>query len=137
MSSPDPPFVTRPDGPPLVIPVAPPAPRPGVLEATLLTVGFAVVLFGSIIAIVLTGWLYALFTNAPGLDPPADAKPNSAAALPPVVADLLAWSFPVGYFAGFLACLAAFRWIGGRGWTRDVGLRQLPIRHLAFRRLSS
>ncbi|QDU21569.1 CPBP family intramembrane glutamic endopeptidase [Urbifossiella limnaea] len=120
-SADDAPLVTR-----------PPAARPGLFDGTLLTVAFAVVLFGTLIVIVVGGFLALAAAGDPAADAPPDGKPNSVSSLPPALVSLLAWSFPLGYLAGLLFTLIVFRVVVGRGWTREVGLRRLPPVHLGL-----
>jgi uncharacterized protein len=121
MSSADPPLVTRPV-----------AARPGVFDGTILTVAFAVVLFGTIILVVLGGFLPQLIADDHGTQSPAGGKPNGVSSLPPLVVSLLAWSFPLGYLAGGLFTVLVYRTVVGRGWSREVGLRRLPLVHLGL-----
>lgn len=118
------------DAAPLV--TRPPGPRLGLLDGFLLTVAFAVVLFGTLILIVVGGFLALAAADDPGAKPPADGKPYTVSALPPSLVSLLAWSFPLGYLGGLLFTLLVFRILAGRGWTREVGLRRLPPVHLGL-----
>jgi len=106
--------------------------RPGLYDGIFLTIAFAVVLFGTLILIVVGGYLVLLAANDPGAQPPDGAKPNTVSALPPALVSLLAWSFPLGYLGGLLFTLLVFRAVAGRGWTREVGLRRLPPIHLGL-----
>jgi membrane protease YdiL (CAAX protease family) len=121
--------MTADDAPQVTRPVAP---RPGLLDGAILTVAFAVVLFGTLLLIVVGGFLVLFFANDPGAVPPEGAKPNTVAALPPALVDLLAWSFPVGYLAGGVFALVILRAVVGRGWSREIGLRRLPPVHLGL-----
>lgn len=129
----DPPLVTHVE-PPLVVPdavVRIHRPRPGFVEACLLTIAFAVVLFGGVIAFMLLGvaWVWAT-EGANALKAPPDAEIGSTAAIPPRLQPLLVWSFPIGYALALGFTVAVFRLVVGRGWTREVGLHRLPVTHL-------
>ena len=118
--------------PPLVIPisVAKP-PQPGFFEAVAFTFAFGVVLFGTVIVIVIAALIWLLIRDgANALQQPAGVDPTSVAAVPPDLIEPLAWSFPAGYAVGLLFTLLVFRIVAGRGWTREVGLRRLPVSHL-------
>jgi uncharacterized protein len=138
---PEPPLVLRPDGePPLVLPVEPPPsrpPRPGFFEGGLLTIGFAIILFGTLIGIVLAavGWV-AVREGVDALTARPGAKEGSVESLPPVIAEVLAWSFVAGYAAALIYSLLICRVVIGRGWTREVGLRRLPPVHLLLALIS-
>lgn len=134
MSDDGPPFVTRPDDVvPLVIPVAPSSPRPGLFEASWLTVAYAVVLFGTLLLIAFTGVaVLALGPDRDALNAPEGAKPGSVSSLPPSLALVLAWSVPAGYFAGFLFTLVVFRVVVKGNWVREIGLGRLPLAHLGL-----
>ncbi len=134
MSSDGPPLVTRPDDAvPTVLPVAPARPCPGLFEATLLTIGFAVAMFGTIIAIFLVAWA-AIQAREAGdvVRPPADGNPTSLSSYHPTLVAVLAWSFPLGYLAGGLFAVIVLSVVAKRGWTREIGLRRLPLAHLGF-----
>jgi membrane protease YdiL (CAAX protease family) len=124
MSTPrDPPLVTRPASSP---------PRPGVGEGLILTIGFAVVLFGTIIVIF---FAVAGLLHWKGEDPfatnPGD-NPTSLAGYHPTLVEVLAWSFPLGYLAGLVYAVIALRLRAGPDWAREVGLRRLPPAHLGL-----
>lgn len=124
--------MTTPPDPPLVIrPVAPP-PRPGVGEGFLLTIGFAVVLFGTIIVIFFgAAAVLAWSGDKPFATNPGD-NPTSVAGYHPALVAVLAWSFPLGYLAGLVYSLIALRLRVGRGWAREIGLRRVPPVHLGL-----
>ena len=134
--APDPadvPLVTRVDEPPLVVPVVPRRPRPGLFEATVLTVVFWAVLIGT--AITLIG-LAILVVAARGhekqLEAPAGTEPGSFAAIPAELRPVIAWSFPLGYAAGLGFTVLALRVVAGRGWVGELGLRRLPAAPLVL-----
>jgi membrane protease YdiL (CAAX protease family) len=123
MSEAEVPLVTRPA----------PRPRPGLFEGTVLTVAFAVVLFGTLITIVLAGFGYlALGSDPAAAAPPPDGKPGTVSSLPPSIVHLLAWSFPIGYAAGLVFAVVVLRVVVKRGWSREIGLRRLPLPHLGL-----
>jgi len=122
--------MTADDDAPLV--VRPVFPRPGLFDGALLTLAFAFVLFGSIIVIVVGGFLVLTLLDDPRAAAPVGAKPDGLAAIPPALVELLAWSFPLGYLAGGLFALVVIRIVVGRGWTREVGLQRLPPVHLGL-----
>ncbi|MBN9521765.1 CPBP family intramembrane metalloprotease, partial [bacterium] len=115
---------------PTVLPVAPARPRPGLFEATLLTVGYAVAMFGTILAIFFVAW-FALDAGG-ATHPPADGNPSSLSSFHPTLVKVLAVSFPLGYLAGGLYALIVLRLVVKRGWAREIGLRRLPLAHLGF-----
>ncbi|HEX4609138.1 MAG TPA: CPBP family intramembrane glutamic endopeptidase [Urbifossiella sp.] len=118
---------------PTVLRVRPALPRPGFFEAGFLTAGFAAVLFGTLILIAVGGLaVVALRDELASLTAPPDAKPNSVSALPPSIATLLAWSFPLGYLAGFVFTVIVFRVVAKRGWALEIGLGRLPPVHLGL-----
>ncbi|HYH67645.1 MAG TPA: type II CAAX endopeptidase family protein [Urbifossiella sp.] len=121
--------MTADDDAPLV--VRPVTPRPGLFDGALLTFGFAFVLFGSIIAIIVGGVVVLTILGDPRALLPDD-KPNRLSGMPPALVELLAWSFPLGYLAGGLFALVVIRIVVGRGWTREVGLQRLPPVHLGL-----
>lgn len=134
MSADGPPLVTRPeDSVPTVLPVALARSRPGLFEAMLLTVGYAVAMFGTIIAIFLVAWFALQYGEADEVvRPPADGNPTSLSSYHPTLVAVLAVSFPLGYFAGGLFALVVLRLVVKRAWTRELGLRRLPPAHLGF-----
>ena len=122
---------------PVVLPAIPveppprPRPRPGFLEGALLTLAFAAVLFGAMIAFLVAGVIAVVVQGGPdAMKAPVGAEPGSLASVPPALLPLLAWSFPIGYAAGFAFAVLMCRLVIGRGWTRAIGLRRLPPRHL-------
>jgi membrane protease YdiL (CAAX protease family) len=123
-----------PDGPaeiPVVLPALdpPPAPRkpqPGFGWSILWTLGFAAVLFGVMIGIVLVAAV-VLSARGVSLQPAPGAGPS---AVPPALADVLAVSIPVAYLAALLFTILALRLVAGRGWPRQIGLHRLPCTHL-------
>ncbi len=120
--------------PPLVIPVtAVRLPRPGFAEASLLTFLFWIVLIGTVIGIVgiAVVWLLAQ-GGANALNPPEGADPNSVASIPPSLIGPLAWGFPLGYAAGLVFTLLAFRIVAGKHWVREAGLKRLPLAPFAL-----
>ncbi|MFO0801046.1 MAG: type II CAAX endopeptidase family protein [Gemmataceae bacterium] len=110
----------------------PPAARPGLYDGVLLTVAFAVVLFGTLIVIVVGVFMALAVADHPAAAAPPDGKPDRVSSLPPALVSLLAWSFPLGYLAGLLFTLVVIRIIVGRGWTGEIGLRRLPPVHLGL-----
>jgi membrane protease YdiL (CAAX protease family) len=117
---------------PLAVPVRKP-PRPGFWDGTLLTIGYAAVLFGTLIGIVLAAFLGIVVTQGmDALKPQPGAKEGSIGSIPPDLAKVLAWSFPVGYAAGLVYTLVVLRLIVGRGWSREIGLRRVSLPHLAL-----
>jgi membrane protease YdiL (CAAX protease family) len=127
----EPPLVTRVDEPPLVVrmptALAPGRPRPGLFEAALLTFAYWAVLIGSALTVIGVAMLVVAARGKPGsLEPPEDAKPGTFAAIPADLHGAVAWSFPVGYGAGLVFTLLAFRVVAGRKWVSEVGLRRLP-----------
>jgi membrane protease YdiL (CAAX protease family) len=118
----------------VVLPAPPPKlPRPGFWEAVILTVGFAVVLFGTVLAIIVAyvGYM-GLILGIDVLKPVPGTEEGSAAALQPKLLQVIAVSFPVGYAAGLFYTLLVLRLVIGRGWTREVGLRRLPPAQLGL-----
>lgn len=119
--------------PPLVLPVAAPRPRPGLFEAAILTFAYWIVLIGASLALIAVAVLVvALRGGAEALDAPEGADSGSVAAIPKSLHGAIAWSFPVGYAAGFIFALLAFRVVAGCGWVREVGLRRVPLVPLAL-----
>jgi membrane protease YdiL (CAAX protease family) len=135
---PEPPLVIRVDAaePPLVIPMEPPRPRlprPGFWQAVLLTATFGVVLFGTVFAVVGGAILWLLWNGGrDALRPPDGAASGSVSAIPPDLIGPLAWSFPIGYAVGLAFTVLVLRFIVGRGWTHEVGLRRLPPAQLGL-----
>jgi membrane protease YdiL (CAAX protease family) len=132
--SPGPPLVQRvAEEVPLVARVAaplPPRPRPGLVVGGLLTVGFAVVLFGTMIGIVVVAFLLMAITgDIAVLDTPEGAKPGSLASLPPRITQVVAWSIVIAYAAGLMYSILVLRVIVGRNWFREAGLRRFPLPH--------
>ncbi len=113
--------------------VASALPRPGLMDGLLLTIGFAVVLFGTMIGLVLLamGWI-AISDGVDSLQGDPEAAQGSVASIPPVIARVLAWAFPVAYAAAFGYAALVLSWVAGRGWTRRVGLRHVPIVHVVL-----
>jgi membrane protease YdiL (CAAX protease family) len=111
---------------PVAEPVAPsrrpgrPAPHPGFWWAHLWTLGFAAVLFGSIIVIVLVAAVVLTVTDDPAL------KGAGANQIPRPLADVLAVSFVIAYVLGLGFSVLALRVVAGRDWRRQVGLRRPP-----------
>ncbi|MDB5306677.1 MAG: hypothetical protein JWO38_879 [Gemmataceae bacterium] len=135
--TPEPPLVVRVEEElPLVLPVASPAPklpRPGFVEACILTLGFGAVLFGTVFAVVGLAVLYVLAVGGmDALKTQPGAEPGSVPAVPQVLRAAVAWSFPAGYAAGLVYAVVVFRLVAGPGWTREVGLRRLPPVHLGL-----
>jgi membrane protease YdiL (CAAX protease family) len=125
----EPPLVTRPeDAIPTVLPVAPTPPRPGLFESLVLTVGFAVVLFGTIVLIFFVAWLGFLGDADPIKTPPG--KTVGIGDFDPRLTAVLAWSFPLGYAAGLAYALVVARAVVGRGWHRQLGLHRLSYTHV-------
>lgn len=121
MTAEDAPLVTRPV-----------APRPGAYDGTLLTVAFAVAMYGPLILIGCVSFVVVYFGDTPVGEPAPDAKANPVAALPHVVISLLAWAVPLSYLAGGVFSVAVLRRVVGPGWAREVGLRRLPLLHLGL-----
>ena len=119
--NPDPPLVTRVEPSP-----SPRKPQPGFGWSILWTLGFAAVLFGTMIGIVLVAAV-VLAAQGESLQPPPGADP---AAVPPALVDVLAVSIAVSYLAALFFSFLALRLVAGRGWTRQVGLHRLPRVHL-------
>lgn len=125
----EPPLVTRHDEAiPSVLPVAPTPPRPGLFESLLLTVGFAVVLFGTIIVIFFGAW----FGFLPDVEPfrTVAGKPVAIDDFDPRLAAVLAWSFPLGYAAGLGYAVVVLLVVVGDRWYQELGLHRLPYTHL-------
>ncbi|HXD85509.1 MAG TPA: CPBP family intramembrane glutamic endopeptidase [Urbifossiella sp.] len=122
----EPPLVLREeDEPPMVRqaePAPPRRPRPGFWEACLFTLGFWVVLAGTMMAIILP----AIASVAFGGNGDAPRKPLDD----PWVRTSLAWAMPGSYLAAFIYCLVVVRVVVGRTWTHDLGLTRLPPYHL-------
>lgn len=117
----------EPREPPLVVAVAVPRPRPGLFEATILTIVYWILLIGSALMLIGTAMLIVVFQHGPdALTSPPDAEPGTIAVIPKPLQAVVAWSFPCGYAVGFLFTLLAFRVVGGPGWTREIGLRRVP-----------
>ena len=136
-SAPDARDAARPGAPsgsadvPLVIPSANPhaptrKPQPGFGWSVLWTLGFAAVLYGTLIAIVLVAAV-VLAAQGKSVTPPPGAAANT---VPPALADVLGVSIPVSYFAALLFSVLALRVVAGRGWHRQLGLHRLPVLHL-------
>lgn len=105
-------------------------PRPGLLDGALLTIGFAIVLFGTIIVLVLAAFAWVAVTTGPdGLKATAGANDKSVASLPHFVAEVLAWSFPIAYAVGLAYALGVLWFVVGRGWAAQAGLARFPIAH--------
>lgn len=129
----DPPLVNRvaEEPPPLVVR---PKPRPGLIEAGLLTVAYAVVIFGTILVLVVAVVFgLALSGNKAALEPAADGGPAGAVGtLPPAVAAATAYAVVLAYGVALVFTLGVFRLVVGRGWAREVGLDRLPPRYLVL-----
>lgn len=123
----EPPLVERPDPAPSALP------RPGFMDGLILTIGFAVVLFGTMIGLVLLamGWI-AISDGVDSLQGDPEAAQGSVASIPPVIARVLAWSFPIAYAAALGYTVVVLRWMVGRGWMRQVGLRHAPAVHIVL-----
>jgi membrane protease YdiL (CAAX protease family) len=115
---------------PVAEPVAPsrrpgrPIPHPGFWWAILWTLGFAAVLFGSMIGLTLV----AAFVLSAGGEPllkggEAGGKPNQLAR---PLANVLAVSIVIAYLLALAFSLVALRVVAGRDWPRQVGLRRPP-----------
>lgn len=119
----DPPLVTRVDDAPLV---SRPRPRPGVWEAAVLTVGYAVVVFGTLIAAIglaaVAGARLDAAADAGGVVP----KLPPGLHVPAVAGMMLAYAAGVGF------TLLVMRRVIGRGWVGEVGLDRLPAAHLVL-----
>jgi membrane protease YdiL (CAAX protease family) len=103
------------------------------MDGLLLTIGFAVVLFGTMIGLVLLamGWI-AMSEGVESLQGDPKAAQGSVASIPPVIARVLAWSFPIAYAAALGYAVLVLSWVVGRGWTRRVGLRHVPVIHVVL-----
>ena len=133
--SPNPPLVGRAEYElPRVEQVAtprPPQPRPGLVEGGLLTVGFLVVLLGTMIGIVLVAFLLAAIAGqGDALKAPEGAKPGTVGGIPPAITEAVAWSVAIAYAAGLMYALLVLRIVVGRNWAREAGLLRFPLPHL-------
>lgn len=100
--------------PPLVLPVEPPKlarPRPGFLEACILTLGYWVCLIGPILLIVLAAVIWQAVVEH-------RREYNLTAAF--------AWSMPAGYVGGLLFAVGVLYFVIGRGWVRELGFLRVP-----------
>ncbi|MBX9584348.1 MAG: CPBP family intramembrane metalloprotease [Gemmataceae bacterium] len=125
----DPPPVTRAEDVPLVVR---PKPRPGLVGAALYTLAYAVVVFGTIVAVVVgAAVVLAASGNKDALKPPEGAS-GPAGSLPPVLAEVCGYAVIGAYAVGLAFTLLVLRLVVGRGWVREVGLDRLPAGHLAL-----
>lgn len=116
-----------PDDIPLVIPQRRrPKAQPHLWWAILWNLGFAAVLFGAIIGIVVVAAVIMAVTGE--LAP----RPGDQDGIPRALADVLAVSFPVGYLAGLVFAVVALRVVVGRDWPRQIGLRRPPLLHVVL-----
>ena len=108
-------------------------PRPGFWEAFLRTLGFASFLFGTLLGIIIVAVAgIVLDGGMDAIKPVPGANGGTIASVPPAIVTALAWSFPAGYLAGFVYAVVVCRVVIGRGWTREVGLRRVPVAHLGL-----
>lgn len=130
--------------PPLVLPYEPeaeppvvhpepvrPAPKaqPHLGWAILWNLGFAIVLFGTLIAIVIGAVIVLIAMGDQRIkNMGAEGEP----AIPRPLADTLAISFPIGYLAGLAFALVALRVVVGRDWPRQIGLRRPALVHVVL-----
>lgn len=133
----DPPLVTRVEAAePVALPSAPrigwlDKPQPGLLEAAVLTLGYAAVVFGTMIGLVLVAMLVtALLGDKGALKPKPGAAPGSIGALPPALAEALGYSMVAAYVAGLIFTLVLLRLMAGRTWASQIGLTRLPSGYL-------
>jgi membrane protease YdiL (CAAX protease family) len=109
----------------LPVPVAwPRRPQPHFGWALLWTLGFAVVLFGTMIGIVVVAAVVVAVRDGTA------ALSAEGGTIPPALADVMAVSVPVAYLAGLGFTLLALRVVAGRDWRRQVGLRRPPLLHV-------
>jgi membrane protease YdiL (CAAX protease family) len=120
----------QPELPPLVIPVAPKPPRPGFLQACVLTLGYWIALIGGMIAVVIVGLAIQFAINREALKEQHQEGATLVERMSPAIRGTLAWSLPAGYFAGFLYSVLALRIMVGRSWPRELGLNRFPKYHL-------
>jgi membrane protease YdiL (CAAX protease family) len=133
--NPEPPLVLpyEPEGePPVIYPEAVrPAPKaqPHLGWAILWNLGFAVVLFGTLFAIVIGAVIVLL---AMGDQRIKAMGGEGEPAIPRPLADTLAISFPIGYLAGLAFAWLALRVVVGRDWPRQIGLRRPALLHVVL-----
>jgi membrane protease YdiL (CAAX protease family) len=126
---------------PVVIPVAggdipvaepvrrprPQKPQPQFGWGLLWTLGFAFVLFGVVIGVLIIAVIDLVVSGDKSLQNVGD--PNK---LPPSLAGPLAFSFGLSYACGLIFALIALRIVAGRDWARQIGLRRPPLLHVAL-----
>lgn len=123
--------VDEPEAIPLVLPESAPMRRPPRAQphfgwAMLWNLGFAVVLFGTMLAIVLVAAAVLAVRGELG---PGVADQD---AIPRPLAETLAISIPIAYFAGLVFAVIALRLVVGRSWPRQIGLRRPPLMHVVL-----
>ena len=91
--------------------------------AILWTLGFAAVLFGTMLGIV---FVAAVVLAATGRLPAGAADGT----IPPALADPVALSTLIAYLAALGFTLVALRVVAGRDWPRQIGLRRPPWQHV-------
>ncbi|MBX9623725.1 MAG: CPBP family intramembrane metalloprotease [Gemmataceae bacterium] len=125
--------VPDPSDPPLVTLIGPSVsrrPRPGLWEAGIFTVVYAVVVFGSMFALAGGAVVAALVFGGPNAlqVPEGDDGPL----LPPALGNVLGPAIVLAYIAGAAFTLYMMRTVIGWGWAREVGLDRLPPAHVAL-----
>ncbi len=120
-----------PDDIPLVVPLSFPVRRrpkaqPHFWWAILWNLGFAAVLFGTIIGIVMVA-AFVMAATGKAKDIQGDGTN-----IPRPLADVLAIGFPFGYLAGLGFSLIALRVVVGRDWPRQIGLHRPPLLHVVL-----
>ena len=97
----------------------------------MLTLGYAAVVFGTMIGLVLVAVLVtALLGDKGALKPKPGAAPGSIEALPPALAEALGYSMVAAYVAGWLFTVVLLRLRAGRTWASQIGLNRLPSGYL-------
>jgi membrane protease YdiL (CAAX protease family) len=99
-----------------------PVPHPNLGWAILWNLGFAAVVFGSIIGLVLAAMVVLIVAD----DPAVKAAPATPNQIPRPLADVLAVGFVIAYVLGLIFSVIALRAVAGRDWPRQVGLRRPP-----------
>ena len=130
----DVPMVVRVEAAPIVSPAVPTPrvqrPRPGLFDGFLLTIGFAVALFGTMIGLVLAavGWVWwreGLDQVTPGTD-----TARGLSSLHQFVQTMLAVAIPTAYGMGLIYALVVARVMVGPRWAEEAGLGRLPLAHM-------
>ena len=99
------------------------SPWPGWWGACLTTFGYWLMLLGAMIVIVLVAMLWLLV----GGDGGQEVETVGGVKVPALLHLAITISVFMGYIAGFVYSIVALRLANGRGWSRLIGLRRLPL----------